>query len=224
MDFSRRLSLFVVTAGVLATAFAEHAQATTISGALTADNAFFAYIGTSNISQGTLVAQGNSWSQTFTFSNFALTPGNTYYLQIEGINYGGPGAIIGQFTLSDSNFEFANLTQTLLTEPSDWSASYNDSNSNPNSQQTWVAPTGTVTSQGANGVGPWGTRSGISGSADWIDGTTNGLSACGNCTVDFSAVIMPESGSASAPEPQTAVLFMAAGVAVLVFRRLQVSD
>ncbi len=191
------------------------ARATTVSGALTTDNAFFAYVSASDSIVGSLVAQGNNWGNTFTFSNFALTPGQTYYLHIEAINYGGPGAFIGQFTLSDTGFHFSNGSQTLLTDTTHWTEIYNDSNNNPNNQQPWVTPTDGVISLGANGVGPWGTRSGISNSALWIDGSTNGLSICGNCTVDFSAPIF----SASAvPEPETLGLFTWAVAALGLYR------
>jgi hypothetical protein len=210
----------MLTASALAAfSLAQFAHATTISGDLTVDNAFYAYISTSNSSLGTLVASGNNWGATFSFSSFALTPGQTYYLQIEGINYGGPGAFIGDFTLSDAGFQFANGTQTLLTDITDWSASFNDTNSDPSTQQPWVTPTGGVVSEGANGVSPWGTRSGISGSADWIDGATNGLTTCVNCTVDFSAVITPN--ITGVPEPGTLGLLLGgfAGVGLIRSRR-----
>jgi hypothetical protein len=164
-----RLATMFLVACLAGGSFVRCAKATSISGAVTADNAFFAYISTSNSVRGTLVASGNDWGTTFTIPSFALTPGQTYYLQIEAINYGGPGAIIGDFTLSDAGFQFANGSQHLLTNTANWLASFNDANANPAVQQPWVTPTGGVTSQGANGVGPWGTRSGISGSADWID-------------------------------------------------------
>lgn len=193
--------MFLVV-GLAGGSFVRCAKAASISGSLTADNAFFAYISTSNSVRGTLVASGNDWGTTFSFSNFALTAGQTYYLQIEAINYGGPGAILGDFNLSDTGFQFANGTQNLLTNTTNWLAIYNDSNKNASTEQPWVTPSGGVTSQGANGVGPWGTRSGISGSALWIDGTTDGLSACQNCTVDFSTVITSNSRG-SVPEPAT---------------------
>lgn len=213
----RHATMFLV-AGLAGGSFARCATASTISGNLTADNAFFAYISTSNSVRGTLVASGNSWGTTFPFSNFALTAGQTYYLQIEAINYGGPGAIIGDFSLSDTGFQFANGTQHLLTNTANWLAIYNDSNKSPSTQQPWVTPTGGVTSEGLNGVGPWGTRSGISGSAEWIDGTTNGLSACLNCTVDFSTVII--ANRASAPEPAT-FGYLASVLACLAVTRMR---
>ena len=209
----------MLTASALAFSLAQFAHATTISGNLTVDNAFYAYISASNSSRGTLVASGNSWPTTFSFGPFALTPGQTYYLQIEGINYGEQGALIADLTLSDAGFHFANGTQALLTDLTDWSASFNDSNSDPSAQQPWVAPTGGVVSDGANGVSPWGTRPGISGSALWIDAATNGLGTCQNCTVDFSTVITPN--AVGVPEPGTLGLLLVglAGVGLIRYRR-----
>ena len=206
--------------GLAAILCAQCANATSISGDLTADNAFFAYISTDNAVLGTLVAQGNDWGATSTFSNFILTPGQTYYLQVEAINYGGPGDLIGQFNLSDTGFQFANGSQSILTDATNWLAIYNNANSNPNAQQPWVTPTGSVFSVGTNGVGPWGTRSGIDGNADWIDATTLGLSDCQNCTVDFSTTIT--SDSSAAPEPGTLGLLGGAltGLFTLVRRRV----
>lgn len=209
---SINIRLALAVCGLTAIALAPCAQATALSGALTADNAFFAYVSTDNSVLGTLVAQGGDWGTTFVFNNFALTPGQTYYLQIEAINFGGPGAFIGQFGLSDAGFQFANGTQTILTNTTDWQAIFNDGNSDPNSQQPWVTPTGSVTSLGANGVSPWGLRSGIDSNAQWIDAASNGLNVCGFCTVDFSTTIT-SNGSAT-PEPSTFGLM--GGLAVLL--------
>jgi hypothetical protein len=215
-----KVPIVLALSGLAAILCVQCANATSISGDLTADNAFYAYISTNNTVLGTLVAEGNSWGTTFTFSNFILTPGQTYYLQVEAINYGGPGALIGQFDLSDTGFQFANGSQAILTDTTDWLAIYNDANSNPSAQQPWVTPTGSVYSVGTNGVGPWGARSGIDGNADWIDASIEGLSDCLNCTVDFSTTIT--SNSSAAPEPGTFGLLGGAltGLLTLVRRRV----
>ena len=143
------------------------AKADTLSGALTADNSFIAYLSTSPTVQGVGIASGTDWGTTYTLTPQALTPGTTYYLQIDGHNgifpdyvgpNAGPGSIIGSFNLSGSSFQFSNGSQSLLTDAADWTYSYT----------AFGAAAITPTEWGANGVGPWGTRSGISGSAQWI--------------------------------------------------------
>ena len=202
-----RLVVFVALAGFSISA-TSLASATTVSGSLTADNAFFAWVSPNNSTLGTLVASGNNWPTTFSFSGAALTPGVTNYLQIEVINYGLQGGFIGDFTLSDTGFHFANGTQSISTETADWSGIYNSSNSTV-AVQPWVQPTGGTTSFGANGVSPWGTRPGISAGANWIwpndANSLPGGSACGNCTVDLSLAILP--ASSSVPEPGSLLIF-----------------
>jgi len=203
----RRFIVFVAFAGLSISA-ASLASATTISGSLTADNAFFAYISTSSSTLGTLVASGNNWPTTFSISAAALTPGVPNYLQIEVINYGLQGGFIGDFTLSDTSFLFANGMQSISTQTTDWSGIYNNSN-NTVVAQPWVMPTGGTTSFGANGVAPWGTRPGISAGADWIwandANSLPGGSACANCTVDLMLAILP--AATSVPEPSSLLIF-----------------
>ena len=195
--------LAVVTLTVLASlAIVNCAQATSINGNMTVDNAFYAYVSTNNAMLGTLVASGNSWPTTFSLSA-ALTPGVTNYLQIVAINYGGPGAFIGDFSLSGTGFQFANGSQNLLTDTTNWAGGYNSSNSSV-APQPWVVPAGGVYSQGANGVGPWGTVSGVSSSALWIWPSDANSTGCAFCTVDFSTAITPTSVT---PEPGTMIMF-----------------
>jgi hypothetical protein len=196
------------------------ARATTITGSLTTDNAFYAYISTSDSTLGTLVASGDNWPTTFTLGPSALTPGQTNYLHIEAINYGGPGGFIGNFSLSDSQFKFANGTQQLVTDTTNWSGIYNNSNSNPNAQQPWVQPTGGVESYGFNGVSPWGKFLGIDSTAQWIwasdQSSANGCAASGGfCTIDLSTQIT------SVPEPSTWAMMILgfAGMGFMAYRR-----
>lgn len=174
------------------------AQATSISASMTVDNAFYAYISTDDSVRGTLIGSGNNWPTTFGFSG-ALTSGVNNYLHIVAINYGGPGAFIGQFSLSDTAFKFANGTQSLLTHATnttDWRVRYASSNGTV-AEQPWVMPNGTDTvfSLGLDGTSPWGFRPGISDAAAFIWGSTaNSLCATtGNhCTVSFSTTIFAD--------------------------------
>lgn len=131
----QRFSLLVVALLVISCIAA---SATTISGTVTVDNAFYLYISTSDATLGTLVTSGNNWPAAVNFGPLSLTPGTTYYLHVEGIDYGGPNGLLGEFTLSDNSFQFANGTQTLLTDTTNWRGIYNDDNSDPTLVQPWV--------------------------------------------------------------------------------------
>jgi len=169
----------------------------TLSMNTTVDNGFSIYISTSSSVLGTLVGTGNDWQTTYSFST-ALTPGVTNYLQVVANNIDGPGAFLGDFSLDDTNFHFVNNTQTLLTNNVDWFFS-----------TTAIGGPYTVANdQGANGVGPWGTRPGIDSNAHWIGDPGN----CTNCTVYFETAITP---NAATPEPTTPLL-IAGGVALLL--------
>jgi hypothetical protein len=176
------------------------ASADLLTGNLTADNEFYAYISTSASTLGTLIGQGSDWTQTYSLDATSLGPG-VYYLNFEVHNDSGPGAFIGDFFIG---------TQEILTSTSGWLGIYNDSSGG---QQPWVTPTFSVVSDGANGVGPWGTRSGISTSAEWIwpsDSNSGGNSACQYCTVDFQLkIVVP----GAVPEPGSLALLGSALVA-----------
>ena len=199
-----------------------------LSGNLTADNSFFAYLSTSADTRGTLIGSGNSWSTAFTLTTSTLTAGQTYYLNIEAINGDAgqysAGGLLGAFTLT-GGATFANGLSTVLTNGSSgWVAGYNNSNSSFTAQ-TWVQPTGSVVVEGTNGTSPWGTISGISTSASWIwasdslsekPGFTAPRNQCAGCTVDFQIQI-----NTAAPEPASLSLFglAAAGLGAIVRRR-----
>ena len=213
-----RLGLFfgVMSAALLATSGA-NADAI-LSGATTADNAFFAYVSSNNATLGTLIGSGNSWPSAFSVLSGTLTPG-TYYLQIEAINYGGPGGFSGIFNLTGSG-QFLNGSQTLTSDPTNlayWKGIYNDS-SGAVSPQAWVQPTGSVY-QDTNY--PWGN---ITGTANWIwatDSLSNpGGIPCDTCTVDFSAQFSVTGGTQlPIPEPVTIAVFGAGLAGVMALRR-----
>src|SRR5687767_7282901 len=120
---ARRSHLLAALAAAIGAASPAGAQ--TLSGDLTVDNLFTAYLSTSASSTvgATLLSSGTNWASTYSFGPTALTPGTTYYLLVEAVDQGAPGAFVGDFTLSGSGFQFANGLQTLTTNTTAWSAS-----------------------------------------------------------------------------------------------------
>jgi|SRR5271165_138515 len=204
--FTRKITavLLGATAASLAIAGSAHA-ATTLSGNLTADNAFFAYVSGSDSTLGTLVASGNNWPSSFSLPATVLGPGANY-LNIEAINYGGPGGFIGSFTVGGN---------TILTNTTQWTAIYNNNNSSV-TPQPWVTPTALAEWENQPGYGyPWGVPSPINPSAEWIWASGTATNGCqplngGYCTVDLSVQLT------SVPEASTWAM-MALGFAGLAF-------
>jgi hypothetical protein len=150
---------------------------------------------------------------TFNFTSNPLA-NQTYYLNIEAINYGGPGGFIGSFTLTGPNFQFANGGQTLSTDTTNWSGTYNNGNSDPTASQSWVTPTGGV----AQMTYPWGTPNVIASGALWIwpsDSSSAGLS-CDYCTVDLQTVIT-YTGVSATPLPSTWLMLLSGFVGLGYF-------
>lgn len=190
---------------VFSVSTASVASATTLNGNLTADNAFNAYLSTSDSTLGTLIATGNNWAATYNFSGVSLTAGQNYFLHIEAFDFGRPEAFIGSFSLSDNAFQFINGGQTLVTNTSDWRADAG--------LGTWFAPSGTPVSSGTNGVGPWGLHPAIDASAQWIwSGAYTGEAY-------FSTEIT--SVNSGVPEPSTWAMMILgfAGVGFMAYRR-----
>ena len=90
------------------------AQAT-LSGSLTVDNSFRAYLSTSATQAGREIASGNDWRRTYSFSNVLLTEGQDYYLHVTGVDVGVIAAFMGSFSLTGGGFTFSNGLQTLTT-------------------------------------------------------------------------------------------------------------
>ncbi len=168
------------------------AEATTLSGSLTADNLFDAYISTNDSVLGTLITSGTNWPTTVNFSGQGLTGGVTNYVHIVATDQGKPDMFIGKFTLSDGSFQFANGTQTLVTNVADWRSDVGGG--------AWAAPTGTPVSLGPNGTGPWGSFAAMAG-ADFIWAATDPTQSF------FSTTITP---LAATPIPSALPLFLVA--------------
>ena len=179
--------------------WADHTQGSVITADMTVDNYFGAYLSTDDTQKGALIGSGSNWPTTYTFQG-TLTSSVTNYLHIEATDVGPPAAFIGDFSLDDTNFAFANGTQTLVTNSAHWSVS-----------RTGFAQDYEMPDQiGLNGVPPWGLHSPISANAYWI--WTN-MGQDGNTTRYFSTPII------YVPEPVTLSLLAIGGLAVLRRRR-----
>ena len=216
------------------------ASATMLGGTLTADNGLFAYLSTSPNTLGpNLLASSNTWGKPVSFQNIVLAPNTTYYLNIEVMNSGNQGGFLGQLSLSDTNAQFSNGTQTLLTNAVNWSGGYNDSYSGTQTApytfsytvQPWVTPTGGTVALGNNGMSPWGNLSTISSSSQWI--WASGANAyvnnavCATCTIDLSTTITTFSAptqSASVISPASlGLLFLGVGLLVVLKKRSELA-
>jgi hypothetical protein len=122
------------------------ATATTLTARLTVDNHYEYYISTDDATLGTRVGESPfGWWNVATFKT-TLVPGVPQYLHIIARDEGPPTMFIGDFTLSNSNFEFANGTQLLFTNAGNWGVSLSGFGGGYSSPED-LGPNGTV---------PWG--------------------------------------------------------------------
>lgn len=148
--------LMSVAAASLAV-IAGSASATTLSATLNVDNGFTAYISTDDSVAGTSFLTGSSWPVS-SIGSTALTAGVTNYLHIYAYDTGGPQGLLGTFSLSDTDFQFGNGTQTLLSGDSAMMVS----------ETGWSGYHAISQDYGANGVAPWGFMAAQSASSHWV--------------------------------------------------------
>ena len=157
-----RMALICVAA-LAATACWSSADATTLSGFSEANGGLL-YISTDDSTLGTPFGISD-WPVSESLST-VLTPGVTNYLHV--LVLGGEGGsdtdqmFIADLSLSDSKFQFANGTQHLLTNTTDWKAG----TANP---ILWTVPTFTPLSIGADGTAPWGNAANIDDAATYLN-------------------------------------------------------
>ncbi|MEO0486851.1 MAG: VPLPA-CTERM sorting domain-containing protein [Pseudomonadota bacterium] len=175
--FTRALAL---AAGLF---MSTQASATTLTTFLNVDNDFEVYLSTSDTVQGTSFgtdSDGN-WGTGQT-NTTTLADGTDYFLHIRAIDFDTLAMLIGTFTLSDTDFSFANGGQTLASGDAALLGSTTGWGS--------YSPT---TDLGANGSGPWGFRSGHDGAARyvWAGSNTAGGERYFTAAISYDAAPVP---------------------------------
>lgn len=127
-----------------------------LTGNLTADNMFEAYLSIDDSTAGTLISTGSRWADTYSLAA-SLTPGQDYYLHIRASDTSSIAAFIGSFEIAGIEHTFANGLGNVNTSTVDWLVS-------TTGWENYLTPT----SYGTNGVGPWGAKPSINANAEWI--------------------------------------------------------
>jgi hypothetical protein len=236
-----RFKAVVAACAILSAASYGTAQATVLTGNVTADNTFFAYLSNSAGTQGTLLGQGNDWTKTFSFSSAPLANG-TYYLNIVAQNWTGEAGLVGSFSVGGTSFGTSTAWKTAYV-PGAWSL--NDPLGAPG-QPNWTAPTGSAFNLGTTDVAYWGgffpaNYTAIDSNAQWIwgndslsfpnktqqvyDGVPYYDGVCQTCTVEFQTkfTVGSTGGVPGAPELSTWGMMMIgfAGLGFAGYRRKQ---
>jgi hypothetical protein len=188
---------------ILVFSLASTASATVLTLNMTVDNTFDLYVSTNDTELGTYIGSGDDWATAYSYT-VDLTPGVTNYIHVVANDEGVISAFAGDFSLSDSAFQFANGTGNLVTDGAHWNIS------NDGFGQNYYAPDEIE----LNGSGIWadivgGPIEGISGSAWWI---WSNYGDDTDCTRYFSTQIC-------VPEPATLSLLGLGALAVMRRRR-----
>ena len=163
------------------------AAATDLSGRVSVDNEFSLYLSTDDSQLGSLIGSSTDWTTPINF-NLSLNTGTTYYLHVVAFNDGGPDMFIGTFGLSDANFKFANGTQALNTDTTNWQGNltgFGNAYSTP-------------LDYGQDGIAPWGTLN-MDPNARfiWMD-PNNGVDVNNYFTTKITPSAVPEPASMAA--------------------------
>jgi hypothetical protein len=175
-------SMFLGAVLISLTIFSQSVVAqTSLSGNLTVDNQFVAYISTNadNTAPSTQIGADLVWQTVSAITPTVLTAGATNYLHIVGTDIGPPAMFLGEFALDNALFQFADGSQNLLTDLTNWTASTAGFGGAP----------ATLESFGTNGAptAPWGNFALIDDNAEFIWAVGEGTPP----TVYFTAAITP---------------------------------
>ena len=149
------------SAPVLVVNYTVGSSGSNLTGSMNVDNTFRAYISTNDSVQGTLIGSGNDWPTTVDIAT-NLTEGQDYYLHVYATDVGGVAGFLGDFELTGTSHTFSNGLTVLDTNTSDWSVS-------TTGWENYLP----VSGYGLNGVSPWGNRSAVNGTAEWIWSSDN---------------------------------------------------
>lgn len=184
--------------------FGNTAMASTLTSTISMDNGYEVYISTSDTLQGTLFGSANNWYQAYTHS-VTLNPGVDYYLHVFGYDQGGPAGFLGSFNLTGTDHVFANNSNQLLTNPTDWQGN----------NTGWSNPYQAVTAHAINnGAYIWSPVAGIPTNAQriWVG------DLYGNDAAYFSTKIV-----ATVPVPAAVWMFGSALLGYLGVMRRRIS-
>ncbi|MBX3111369.1 MAG: PEP-CTERM sorting domain-containing protein [Fimbriimonadaceae bacterium] len=184
-----------------AVSIAAVSSATTLTLRANADDFLTAYLSTDDSVAGTafLTKEDSTWQTGPVQQSVTLVDGVTNYLHIRARDsFGAPSMLVGEASIDNNDFWFGNLTQNLLTNTTDWTASLTGFGVND------LSPVDV----GANGSGPWGATggAGIDAAARLIWTTPLGQQPGGD-TGYYTAVIHTD----AVPEPVSLLGLAAAG-------------